>query len=67
MERINVEQDSELARGFNLIDAICDILSQHINVQQDKSPNRKRKRTATKLINIIRYDNIIWESERRLW
>ena len=53
MERINVEQDSELARGFNLIDAICDILSQHINVQQDKSPNRKKKkRTATKLINI---------------
>lgn len=44
MERINVEQDSELARGFNLIDAICDILSQHINVQQDKSPNRKKKR-----------------------
>ena len=30
--------------GFNLIDAICDILSQHINVQQDKSPNRKKKR-----------------------
>ena len=27
----------------------------------------KEKRTATKLINIIRYDNIIWESERRLW
>lgn len=44
MEGINVEQDSELARGFNLIDAICDILSQHINVQQDKSPNRKKKR-----------------------
>ena len=44
MERINVEQDSELARGFNLIDVICDILSQHINVQQDKSPNRKKKR-----------------------
>ena len=44
MERINVEQDSELARGFNLIDAICDILCQHINVQQDKSPNRKKKR-----------------------
>ena len=44
MERINVEQDSELAREFNLIDAICDILSQHINVQQDKSPNRKKKR-----------------------
>ena len=44
MERINVEQDSELARGFNLIDAICDIFSQHINVQQDKSPNRKKKR-----------------------
>ncbi len=44
MERITVEQDSELARGFNLIDAICDILSQHINVQQDKSPNRKKKR-----------------------
>ena len=44
MERINVEQDSELARGFNLIDAICDILSQPINVQQDKSPNRKKKR-----------------------
>ena len=44
MERINVEQDSELARGFNLIDAICDILSKHINVQQDKSPNRKKKR-----------------------
>ena len=44
MERINVEQDSELARGFNQIDAICDILSQHINVQQDKSPNRKKKR-----------------------
>ena len=44
MERINVEQDSELARGFNLIDAICDILSQNINVQQDKSPNRKKKR-----------------------
>lgn len=44
MERINVEQDSELARGFNLIDAICDILSHHINVQQDKSPNRKKKR-----------------------
>lgn len=44
MEGINVEQNSELARGFNLIDAICDILSQHINVQQDKSPNRKKKR-----------------------
>lgn len=44
MERINVEQDSKLARGFNLIDVICDILSQHINVQQDKSPNRKKKR-----------------------
>lgn len=44
MERINVEQDSELARGFNQIDAICDILSQHINIQQDKSPNRKKKR-----------------------
>ena len=40
----DVEQNSELARGFNLIDAICDILSQHINVQQDKSPNRKKKR-----------------------
>lgn len=25
-------------------DAICDILSMHINVQQDKSPNRKKKR-----------------------
>ena len=44
MERINVEQDSELAGDLNLIDAICDILSQHINVQQDKSPNRKKKR-----------------------
>lgn len=49
MERINVEQDSELARGFNLIDAICDILSQHINVQQDKSPNRKRKEDSNKI------------------
>ena len=64
MERINVEQDSELARGFNLIDAICDILSQHINVQQDKSPNRKRKETATKLINISKNMIILFGNQK---
>ena len=65
MERINVEQDSELARGFNLIDAICDILSQHINVQQDKSPNRKKKRgQQQKLINISKDMIILFGNQK---
>lgn len=43
LDRVGVEHDPELARGVNILDAVCEILGQHINVQQE-SPNRKRKK-----------------------
>lgn len=43
-EKINVDNDPELARGVNIVDTICDILSQHINVQQESSNRRRKKK-----------------------
>lgn len=40
-----MKSDVNAARGCNIIDVVCDILGQHIYVQQDSSNRRKKKRS----------------------